>query len=107
MSTTVGEAVEAAGPLASTKGITLETALPDGEVVSCDRERSLHVLGNLLAKAVLHAKLDVAKAKLHEIAETIDDKWDEVKHGADHVWSDVKASVEGAYDALRKPSKEG
>ena len=54
----------------------------------------------------LHAKLETAKAKLHEIAEATDDKWDDVVKGADHVWSDVKASVEGAYDALKKPRKE-
>jgi len=50
----------------------------------------------------LHAKLEAANAKLHDLAEATDDKWDHVRSGADQIWSDFKASVEGAYDALKK-----
>lgn len=54
----------------------------------------------------LHGKLATAKGKLHEITEATDERWDDVVKAAETVWTDLKASVEGAYDTLKHPSKK-
>ena len=49
----VRETADGFAPLASQKGLTIETSTPTGKLtVKCDRERILQVLGNLVANAV-------------------------------------------------------
>lgn len=49
----VQEAVDALAPLASERSIALEASVEKGEaVVSCDRDRLLQAIGNLLGNAI-------------------------------------------------------
>lgn len=53
-----------------------------------------------------HAKFEAAKARLDEIAKATDEKWGDVVKDVDKTWADLKAAAEGAYDAVKRRSKD-
>jgi hypothetical protein len=53
----------------------------------------------------VNAKFQAAKAKLDQVAVAADDKWDVVAKDVDHAWNELKAAAEGAFDAMKRHTK--